>query len=138
MGAAIAVVSTFHKDIKPLIISPIFEIELSGGTKRNIDTADPKEKSLSVMRFALNEDIATLRSNGRIKEAEENVVTFQAKTQSTVNELYDMADKLRGDAALTLFKGALSILLPPLVLLLLGLSVRWIVRGFRQKAVSRI
>jgi hypothetical protein len=131
IAAAIAVASTYHKEIKPFVISPRFEIELTGGTKRAIDTAKTREENVSVVRFALTEDIEVLKRAGRTKDVADSEAKFAARVNETVDELYGVASKLRQEAGYAALQAVLGIFVPPAVILLLGMIIAWIARGFR-------
>jgi hypothetical protein len=115
--------------LKPLWQSSLFEVQLKGGTERILDSAKPETELRRELMAAFLADQNTLAMRGRDAEAQEVRRTMNEKTDDLIGHVTQKSAEAHNRAVTALW----VLLTPPVVLLVLGLIIVWVLRGFRPR-----
>lgn len=107
------------------------EVEYKGDNKFNLDGSLPREELRAQIIEGVKTGSAILMQRGDIAEAKKQI----GAANSTADELLKVIDDESTKRADKLHRALSILLVPPITLLIFGVAIAWVARGFRRRAV---
>lgn len=107
------------------------EVEYKGDNKDDLDGSRPRGELRRQIIEGVNKGAATLAQRGDTADAKMRV----GEANNTADDILKLIDDESAKRADQLHRALTILLVPPITLLVFGVAIAWVARGFRRRAI---